>query len=55
MAWLNLNEDKDSFFGVFDGHRNSTVSDLLTETLIKYIQNNINYKTEIEKAIKEGY
>lgn len=43
------------FFGVFDGHRTSIVSEFLSDNLIKYIQNNKNYGFDTEKAIKEGF
>lgn len=42
------------FFGVFDGHRTATVSEFLSDHLIKYIQNNKFYEVDTEKAIKEG-
>lgn len=42
------------FFGIFDGHRTATVSEFLSENLIKYIQSNNKYNIDPEKAIKEG-
>jgi hypothetical protein len=47
-------KEKTSFFGVFDGHRNSYSSDFLQRNLAKAIVNHPSFYTKRSEAIKEG-
>ncbi|KAK1426850.1 hypothetical protein QVD17_15530 [Tagetes erecta] len=57
-AKVNFNaQNKQAFFGVFDGHGGSKAAEYVTENLQKNIQNEVEKRgeNEIVEAIKQGY
>jgi len=46
---------ENSFFGIYDGHRNSYVSDFLQKNLHKMLLNHQDLNNQPEKAIKETF
>ena len=45
---------ENSFFGIYDGHRNSYVSDFLQRNLHKMLLNHQDLEDQPEKAFKES-